>query len=183
LSAIAGPLWLLPGAAAGLVIAAALGRLEPAGVARRRRLVGRDLPVAVDLLAACAQAGLPLNTSLVVVGRAVGGPLAQEFADIDARVRLGSDPTTEWRRIATDPQLGSLARAVLRSLESGASIVDGLQRLAADQRRQRRVDLQVRARSVGVRSAAPLAGCFLPAFMLIGVVPTVIGGFVHLVLS
>jgi hypothetical protein len=44
------------------------------------------------------------------------------------------------------------------------------------------VALQKRARTVGVRAAGPLGLCFLPAFMLVGIVPTVVGGFAHLVL-
>jgi hypothetical protein len=31
------------------------------------------------------------------------------------------------------------------------------------------------ARSAGVRAVAPLGLCFLPAFVLVGVVPTVVG--------
>jgi hypothetical protein len=33
----------------------------------------------------------------------------------------------------------------------------------------------VAARAVAVRAAAPLGLCFLPAFVLLGVVPTVLG--------
>jgi tight adherence protein B len=40
----------------------------------------------------------------------------------------------------------------------------------------------VRARQVGVLAAGPLGLCFLPAFMLIGVVPTVVGTFTDLIL-
>ena len=36
---------------------------------------------------------------------------------------------------------------------------------------------QARARSLGVRTAAPLGLCFMPAFIVLGVVPTVIGTF------
>jgi Flp pilus assembly protein TadB len=142
----------------------------------------RELPVAIDLLAACARAGQPLERSLLVVSRAVGGPVAQRLVQIEARLRLGVDQVGEWRRLGRDPHLAPLARTVLRSLESGAPIADGLERLASDRRREQRMRIQQRARSVGVRSAAPLAGCFLPAFMLVGVVPTVAGAFSHFVL-
>ncbi len=33
-----------------------------------------------------------------------------------------------------------------------------------------------------MKAAGPLAACFLPAFMLIGVVPTIAGAFSNLVL-
>ena len=49
---------------------------------------------------------------------------------------------------------------------------------AADElREQRRASARERARSVGVKTAAPLGLCFLPAFVLIGIVPTIISAF------
>ncbi|MGQ2913044.1 MAG: type II secretion system F family protein, partial [Aeromicrobium sp.] len=46
---------------------------------------------------------------------------------------------------------------------------------AADLRRDRASQARERARAVGVRTAAPLGLCFLPAFFLVGIVPTLIG--------
>ena len=72
---------------------------------------------------------------------------------------------------------------MVRSAETGTALAESLDRLSADARRDRALALQSRARSVGVQAAGPLGLCFLPAFMLVGVVPTVIGGFAHLVLG
>jgi Flp pilus assembly protein TadB len=179
---VLGSWWAIVGASVGLALSWWLGNLEAPSVVRRRERTVRDLPVAADLLAACARAGQPWDRSLSVVSHAIGGPISHEFRRLEARLRLGSDPSAEWRRLAADPQLAPLARAILRSLESGAPIVETLERLADDRRRELRTQNLLRARSVGVKSAGPLAGCFLPAFMLVGVVPTVAGGFAHLVL-
>jgi Flp pilus assembly protein TadB len=180
--------WLLGGlvlAAVGVVAGAGLSRwldgLESAAQARARTEIARDLPLAVDLLAACAAAGRPVEDALRVVSAAVGGALCDRLDAICARLVLGADPLTEWRNAATDPQLGTLGRTMVRALESGAPLVDGLTRLAEDKRRERRTQAQLRARKVGVKAAGPLAACFLPAFMLIGVVPTIAGAFSHLV--
>jgi Flp pilus assembly protein TadB len=127
------------------------------------------------------RAGLAAEASLDAVASAVGGPLGEEFTGHSARVRLGADPVRDWRELQGQEQLAPLARAMARSLESGAVLVESLDRLAADLRRRRTTALQRRARSVGVRAAGPLGLCFLPAFMLVGVVPTVIGGFARLV--
>jgi Flp pilus assembly protein TadB len=179
---IFGPWWFVGGCTAGFGLSVFLGRVEPASVARSREQLARDLPLAVELLAACARAGQPVEQSLVVVSRAVGGPLARRLSQLEARLRLGSDPISEWRRLGHDPQLAPLARTIVRSLDSGAPLADGLARLASDRRLDQRMRSQQRARSVGVKSAAPLAGCFLPAFMLIGVIPTVAGAFLQFVL-
>jgi Flp pilus assembly protein TadB len=179
---LGGPPAALVGAVLGGLASWLIARLEPPSARRRRETIERDLPMAVDLLAACARAGRPVESSVEVVAAAVGGPLAELLFAHAARTRLGADPITEWRSMREDPQLGPLARSLLRSLESGAPLVDSLERLAADTRLARSAALQRRARSVGVRAAGPLGLCFLPAFMLVGVVPTVVGGFSRLML-
>ena len=87
---------------------------------------------------------------------------------------LGVGNVAAWQSIHDHPQLGLAAADLARSVESGASMVDGLRQHAAAAREVRRGALQVRARGVGVRSVAPMMGCFIPSFMLLGVVPTVV---------
>lgn len=178
--ALLGLVGLVVGGLAGIVLTRWVGRLEPRSVARARARAVRDLPIAVDLLAACSAAGRGMAESLAVVSSAVGGPVAARFDEVAARVQLGSPPAREWGRLAADPLLGGLGRTLERALETGAPVAEGLARLAADQRRLARSAAQERARSVAVRAAAPLALCFLPAFMVLGVVPTVVGGFTNL---
>jgi pilus assembly protein TadC len=55
-----------------------------------------------------------------------------------------------------------------------AEIVRGV---ADELRRERGARLRERSQRVGVRTAAPLGLCFLPAFFLIGIVPTVVATF------
>jgi pilus assembly protein TadC len=50
-----------------------------------------------------------------------------------------------------------------------------LAHVAEEVRRRRVAELRRRAAAVGPASAAPLGLCFLPAFFLVGIVPTVIG--------
>ena len=167
---------------AGCALSWWISRLESPSQAREREEIARDLPLAADLLAACVQVGRPVDDGLRLVSRAVGGALGSRLDTLTARLALGSDPLSEWRRATTDGQLGVLARTMVRTLESGAPIGDALTRLAEDRRRERRTQTQLRARNVGVKAAGPLAACFLPAFMLIGIVPTIAGAFTHLVL-
>jgi pilus assembly protein TadC len=47
--------------------------------------------------------------------------------------------------------------------------------LAADERERARWDALERARRAGVQAVGPLAACFLPAFVLVGVLPVVVG--------
>ena len=66
-------------------------------------------------------------------------------------------------------------RCVLRAVDSGASVADAMTRLAEDLRRDARARVEGRARAVGVKAALPLGLCMLPAFVLVGVVPLVVG--------
>lgn len=187
--AAAGTGWALSGpgggavaSAAGIALAWWIGRMESPDAVRTREQIARDLPLAIDLLSACAAVGRPTDQALGVVSVAVRGPLAARFDGLGARLTLGADAAVEWRLLAADQQLAPLARTMTRALESGAPVAAGLSRLAEDTRRKRRTESQTRARSVGVKAAGPLALCFLPAFMVIGVVPTIAGAFSHLLL-
>ena len=66
-------------------------------------------------------------------------------------------------------------RAVARAAGTGAPLADSVRRLAADERERARWAALERARRAGVQAVGPLAACFLPAFVLVGVVP-VVGG-------
>jgi Flp pilus assembly protein TadB len=168
-------------AGAGAAVIAALGcwwgtgRMEPPSVRRRRELLAASIPHAVDLLAASLVVGLSPGAALEEITVVVEPPLAEELAELTSRLRMGVDPVTVWRDLAGHPQLGGLGRAVLRAVESGASVADAMSRLADDQRRLNHAEVEGRARAVGVKAAVPLGVCLLPAFILVGVVPLVAG--------
>jgi pilus assembly protein TadC len=71
-------------------------------------------------------------------------------------------------------ELTLLARALTRATESGISISDTVTALAAELAERSRAEAEDRARRVGVRAAVPLGVCLLPAFLLLGIVPTVV---------
>jgi Flp pilus assembly protein TadB len=182
LSVAAGVLFFVGGTAgtvAALVAAMACwwatGRMEPPSVRRRRERLVASLPHAVDLLAAALAVGLAPDAAVQQIAEVVEPPLADELAELTSRLRMGIDPVTVWRDLSHHPQLGGLGRAVLRAVESGASVADAMLRLADDQRRQSRAEVEGRARAVGVKAALPLGVCLLPAFIVVGVVPLVAG--------
>jgi pilus assembly protein TadC len=170
---IGGLAGVVVGLIGGLVCSALLHRIEPAHVRREREQLERDLPLAVDLLAACLSAGRPPAESLAAVAEAVEGPVAHRLAHVSGQLALGTDPTTVWRQLATNAALAPLGRSMVRAIETGAPVADGLSRLVDDLRLARRWSANERARSVGVKAAAPLGLCFLPAFICVGIIPTI----------
>jgi len=167
------------GAAAGLLVTLAAGRVlttaEPRDVRRRRQLAARELPAVVELLAATLRAGASPGEGLGVVCDAVPGPVADRLSGVRARLALGAPPADAWRTLADDPVLSPLGRALGRAESTGASVVTTVERLADELEERELSDVEERARSVGVRAALPLGLCLLPAFILLGIVPTVAG--------
>ncbi|HLN76309.1 MAG TPA: type II secretion system F family protein [Nocardioidaceae bacterium] len=167
----------LIGAVSGVVAAAfvhrALGRREPSRLKRRREQVARDLPHVVDLLAVTLAAGAAPSFALRAVLGAVDGPVAADLRAAEHGLELGRDPVRVWREVAQRPGLAPLGRTMARAIESGAPVSESLHRLAEDLHAVARLEAEGRARTVGVRAAAPLGLCLLPAFVLVGVVPLV----------
>lgn len=159
--------------------AVVLGRLEPGRNRRRQQRLVLDLPQAFELLSACLAAGMPLRTATAAVATAFDGPVAEDLGRVLTLVDLGTPDVEAWRVLAGDPAWAGAAVDLARSVEAGTMMVEVLVHHATQARSRRRAELEVRAKAVGVRSVLPLMTCFLPAFMLLGVVPTVASAVVN----
>jgi len=169
------PGWLAPVLASLVALAAVvlLGRVEPAAARRRRQVLVLQTPQALELMASCLAAGLPVRGVCAVVADAFDGPVAEDLGRVRAATDLGVADADAWLALADHAQLGPAAADLARSVESGTLLVTTLRHHAVQARERRQAALQVVARSVGVRSVMPLMTCFIPAFLLLGVVPTV----------
>lgn len=172
---LGGPLGVAAGVGVGLAVARWLAAQEPATVRSTRTRLVADLPLAADLMATLLYAGATPERATQVTAEVIGGPLGDRLAEVAAHLRLGADPTAAWHALAGEPALAPLVRAVSRVSTTGAALAGTLTRLAEDERAAAAWRAELAARRVGVRTAAPLGLCFLPAFILVGVVPVVIG--------
>ena len=148
---------------------------DPGAVGCATGRAAHDLPLFADLLAAALGAGCGVGVALAAVCGAVPGELSARVRVVCAALALGASPRTAWAPLAADPALRPLAAAMVRCATSGSPAADALVHLAADLRSRRRIAAVQAARSAGVRAVAPLGLCFLPAFVLVGVVPTAVG--------
>jgi pilus assembly protein TadC len=155
------------------------GALEPRAAQVRVRTLVADVPQALELMADGLAAGLPLRGACATVVEAFDGPVAEDLGSVLRSVELGVGDSEAWTQLVGHPQLGDAAADVARAAESGTELVTALRHHAAEARNRRRAALQQRARSVGVRSVLPLMTCFIPAFLLLGVVPTVVSAVVQ----
>jgi pilus assembly protein TadC len=151
-----------------------LRRIEPAAVRERRLREAADLPLAADLLAAALRAGAPVDRSVLAVADALGGPLAARLARVGRTFELGGTATEAWTHLEPVPGAQRLATAAIRSSHSGAALAGALTRLADELRSDRATAAEAAARRAGVLIVLPLGLCFLPAFILAGLVPVIV---------
>lgn len=153
---------------------------------RQRRLVA-SASAPADLFAASLSAGLLPADAAAVVAIAYGsaGPIGREaapvaviaerFAQSAQALRTGADPETAWRPLMVDSATAAVGAAALRSSRTGAPAARTAAAAAQACRVAARQAARAEIRAVAVRATAPLALCFLPAFVLVGIVPTALG--------
>jgi tight adherence protein C len=180
-----GLLWLPLGVAVVVALAAAPRVRARRARARERTQVVHGLPELADLLVLAVGTGLnpllALRRVTPLAPPAYAAALTEVLRRVDRGVRLGDaiEHLTE--------RLGSAVHPVVAALTAteryGTPLGPALDALAHDARRERRRLAEEAARRLPVRLAFPLAGCILPAFVLLTVAPLVAGSFTSLHLS
>lgn len=170
---VGGSLGPLVGVAGAVAAWWVLAHAEPASARREREDVERTLPHLVDLLAATLRGGADPVAGLAVVCRAVPGPAADRLGVVVEHARWGAAGAEAWAAVLDDDAMAPLARTMVRAQSSGTSVVAAVERLADELEREGLARAEDAARRVGVAAAVPLGTCLLPAFLLLGVVPTV----------
>lgn len=134
-----------------------------------------QLPDALGFLAAVLEAGAPVGVAVRTVAEVSPEPTRTLLTQTASSSSLGLDEGGSWASLAEHSVWGRVARDVARSARSGTALVEAL-RMHAERARQAERDHAIKAaRTVGVKSVLPLMVCFLPAFVLIGVVPIIVG--------
>lgn len=148
-----------------------------------RHLVGRpggatdaaELAACWELLAVCLAAGLPVPPAVAAAARAVRGAAGEQLRRVAGLLALGADPVQAWAAAEEIPGLVGFARAAGRSAVTGAALAQVARSESARLRAELADSAQARAQRAAVQITAPLGVCFLPAFIVLGVAPVVIG--------
>ncbi|GAB3006182.1 type II secretion system F family protein [Amycolatopsis acidiphila] len=128
-----------------------------------------------DLFAACLRAGLPVPAAISAVTDGLVGPEADALRATAGLLSLGAGPAEAWAPARAGPGTAELARAAQRTARSGSALAAVAEELAVQLRTSMADKAEAKAQRAGVLIAGPLALCFLPAFLCLGVVPVVIG--------
>lgn len=128
----------------------------------------------VELFALCLQAGLPIDEATRAVADVAGVTTAGHWGRIGPILAVGVPPARAFSELDTVSGFDELARLIRRSADSGAAIAGGCRELAARLRSGATDRAVARAERAGVLISLPLTGCFLPASIVLGLVPVVI---------
>jgi tight adherence protein C len=165
------------GSTAGIVLAASRARRRSAE-RRLRAARAEAAPAVIDLLGACLLAGLNPYLALRRVAERSPQALRTELGRMVSDLDLGSAPGAALRAAAERSGLDEL-RAAAGALEVaerwGMPPAEALAARAEALRSRSRLRAEAEAGRAAVRLAFPLVFCFLPAFVLLTVVPTVAG--------
>lgn len=127
-----------------------------------------DLVAVVDLLVVAVEAGATVPHALGAVGGAAGGRVGDDLGRAGASLVLGAPWSVAW---AHAPALGAALDGLAAAWSAGTAPGPVLRAASAQARRTRDRATQEAAGRLAVRLVLPLGLCFLPAFVLIGVVP------------
>ncbi|MFJ3403145.1 type II secretion system F family protein [Promicromonospora sp. NPDC090134] len=146
------------------------GRLvATAGGAERS---GVDVQVVLELLAAAMRSGAGVPRALQAVGAAVDGPDGQVLVRAAHALVLGAPWERAWPH--TPMALGPVVHALRGAWLDGAAPSEALHAAGAEVRHVRSAASRTAAARLGVRLVLPLGVCYLPAFVLVGLVPVLL---------
>lgn len=162
-------------------------------LARRRARIDeatariRGIPAAVVLLQIAVAAGHGPRAAIATVGgsRLAAGDLGrviEDFSDVSRRLELGADLSDAVLAIdaVAAPSMVRVLDALRRAEVDGAALTLHLEFLVNDLRRVRAMALDVAAQRLTITLLFPLVLCILPAFILLAVVPLLLGALVGL---
>lgn len=129
-----------------------------------------DVLIASDFLAVCAGAGLTALESMRRLHAANAGAASVWAGVVLARHATGI-PFAAALAACGHASAVDMCRVLVRAHSTGAPVAERLRRQSTALRRERRDETLRRVRALSVRAVAPLGACFLPAFVLLAVVP------------
>jgi Flp pilus assembly protein TadB len=171
-----------------LLLVVACGALVMARRRRRRRhatLLDRRLPDAIDVVAASLRAGFTPIETLSVVARHVDRFLRDPFEQAVRELHDGGRFNDALRIL--ERRLGPRVRPLVEALDAGhrlgVPLDDVVERLSHDARASRQRLLDRSARELAIELSMPLVVCVLPSFLVLVIVPTLVGTLSRLDIS
>jgi tight adherence protein C len=146
-------------------------------MARATRRITADFPDALDLLVLSIRAGYLPAQAVVEIVPFLAKHLRPAFTAVDVAMQRGERFADALGSLRA--HLGPIAQPLVDSLSAadryGLPLAPVLERLSVEARQQRRREADGAARELPVRLAMPLVLCTLPSFVLLAIVPLLLG--------
>ena len=143
----------------------------------RQKQIQLDAADVIDQLTICVEAGLGLDAAIARVASTTDGPLTDELRHTMSDIRAGV-PRSQALRALSDrvqiPEIRQLVSALLQAQKHGVPMADTLRIQSAQMRLKRTQRTEERAARLTVKMLFPIILCFLPVFMIIILVPSLI---------
>jgi tight adherence protein C len=144
---------------------------------RTKRQIAHDFPDALDVLVLSIRAGYLPSQAIVEIVAFLPQSLHPSFDAVGEAMHRGDRFADSLAQLRT--RLGPIAQPLVDSLSAadryGLPLAPVLERLSFEARQQRRRDTDATARELPVRLAMPLVLCTLPSFVLLAIVPLLLG--------
>ncbi len=131
----------------------------------------RSLPLTLDLLTLCVEAGLDLITSLGrLVEKIPRGPLREELFQMLQEIRMGrgrSEALKELARRVDIPEVSMLTSTIIQAGDMGIGVAQALRIYSTDLRSKRFRQAEKRAMEAPVKMSFPLLFIFASVFVLL----------------
>jgi tight adherence protein C len=147
-------------------------------VMKRKELIARSLPDAIDMLLMCVSAGLAFPAALSKVAETQSGPVAEEFSRVTKEVQLGqsrADSLIAMAKRTNEANVQKFVSAMVQVDRFGIPITSVLSEQSTEMRMNRRESAREQGQQVPLKILAPIMLCFLPCVLIIILGPAMLG--------
>jgi tight adherence protein C len=149
---------------------------------KRQDAIRSQAPDVIDQLTICVEAGLGFDAALTRVSHTSEGPLAEELRRTMSDMSAGV-PRAQALRVMGDrvqiPEIRQLVTALLQAQKHGVPLAETLRIQSAEMRTKKKQYTEEKAAKLTVKMIFPIIFCFMPVFMIVSVLPTILNMIKH----
>jgi len=144
---------------------------------KRQAAMQADAADVIDQLTICVEAGLGFDAAFTRVASTTEGPLTDEFRHAISDIQAGVPRYQALRKLSDRAQIveiRQLVTALLQAQKHGVPMADTLRIQSAEIRLKRKQRTEEKAAKLAVKMIFPIIFCFMPVFMIVAVVPSIL---------
>jgi tight adherence protein C len=147
---------------------------------KRQAAMQGAAPDTIDQMTICVEAGLGFDAALNRVASTTDGPLTDELRHTISDIQAGVPRAQALRALSDRAQIveiRQLVTALLQAQKHGVPLAETLRIQSSEMRLKRKQRTEEKAAKLTVKMLFPIIVCFMPVFIIVTVVPALIGVF------